>query len=328
MHYESFDGFVVCFTFWLCFQVLCGSRSILVRGACGVGLGFSCQDLLTRGEFADDSNLDRETYKTQEMELLGRIVKVLSMRICQLAPSSSGILENLSDHFPVGSYDVDIDISFKLPHENFIDLEDDIWGVAGLVLGLASSIGVVYMTGAYDAVLKIKDLIISWIPNVNSLVQDSGSYYERSEIVLSVGSCLALPVVVAFCRKVELMDDTELDHLVIGYRELISELLLVNKSGNLYKSLLLASCVGAGSLLACILSEGVQSIKVDHVKCLLQLFKKCYSSPYPPIINLGGVLGVVNALGADAGFFVNVHPSTSSIHAGYAQKVAKISHFD
>ncbi|XP_044502428.1 protein RST1 isoform X3 [Mangifera indica] len=301
-------------------EVLCGSRSILVRGACGVGLGFSCQDLLTRGEFADDSNLDRETYKTQEMELLGRIVKVLSMRICQLAPSSSGILENLSDHFPVGSYDVDIDISFKLPHENFIDLEDDIWGVAGLVLGLASSIGVVYRTGAYDAVLKIKDLIISWIPNVNSLVQDSGSYYERSEIVLSVGSCLALPVVVAFCRKVELMDDTELDHLVIGYRELISELLLVNKSGNLYKSLLLASCVGAGSLLACILSEGVQSIKVDHVKCLLQLFKKCYSSPYPPIINLGGVLGVVNALGADAGFFVNVHPSTSSIHAGYAQK--------
>ncbi|XP_031286525.1 protein RST1-like isoform X1 [Pistacia vera] len=298
-------------------EVLCGSRSSLVRGACGVGLGFSCQDLLTRVEVADDSNLDKGNYKIQEIELLGRIVKVLSLRICQLAPSSCDILENLSAHFPVGSYDVDIDITSKLPHENFYDLEDDIWGVAGLVLGLASSIGVVYRTGAYDAVLKIKDLIISWIPHVNSLVQDSGSYDERPEIVLSVGSCLALPIVVAFCRKVELMDDTELDHLVIGYRELISELLSVNKSGNLYKSLLMASCVGAGSLLACILSEGVHSIKGDHVNCLLQLFKKCYSNPYPPIINLGGMLGVVNALGAGAGYFINVHPS---IHAGYAQK--------
>ncbi|CAN1187109.1 Protein RST1 [Linum perenne] len=45
-------------------KVLCKSRSTLVKGACGVSLGFSCEDLLTR---VDDSvNKVKEHYKLQE----------------------------------------------------------------------------------------------------------------------------------------------------------------------------------------------------------------------------------------------------------------------
>ncbi|KAK1568532.1 hypothetical protein Q3G72_025587 [Acer saccharum] len=300
-------------------EVLCGSRSTLVKGACGVGLGFSCQDLLARIEAVDNPNMDKETYNMQEMELLGRTVKVLAHMLCQLAPTSSNILKSLSAHLPVNS-DVDTNVTPEWLLENFEDLEDDVWGVAGLVLGLANSIGALYRAGAEDAVLKIKDLIISWIPHVNYLVQNSDFRGDRSEKFLSIGSCVALPIVVAFCRRVELMDDKELDHLVNGYRELISELISVNKSSNFYKNLLMASCIGAGSLLSCILNEGVHSIKVEHLNSLMELFKKCYSNRYPPIIHLGGMLGVVNSLGASAGFFVNVHALTSSMHAGSAHK--------
>ncbi|KAI8029670.1 Protein RST1 [Camellia lanceoleosa] len=45
-------------------QVSSCSRSTLVKGACGVGLGFSCQDLLTWVEASDDSDLEKETYDT------------------------------------------------------------------------------------------------------------------------------------------------------------------------------------------------------------------------------------------------------------------------
>ncbi|MCH97851.1 hypothetical protein A2U01_0018847, partial [Trifolium medium] len=46
--------------------VLFVSKSSLVKGARGVGLGFLCQDLLTRGEADDDSSVKSETEKVPE----------------------------------------------------------------------------------------------------------------------------------------------------------------------------------------------------------------------------------------------------------------------
>ncbi|XP_021298973.1 protein RST1 isoform X2 [Herrania umbratica] len=301
-------------------EVLCCSKSPLVKGACGIGLGFSCQDLLSRVEATDDSTANEENHKMQEERLLGRIVRTLSLILCPAADSSANSLESLCAHFPASTDDIYTSVISDLLYDNCDDLEDDIWGIAGLVIGLGSSIGAIFRRGAYDAVLKIKDLIISWIPHMNSLVQNFDSSGERSGILLSVGSCLALPLVVAFCQRVEMVDGNELDHLVNGYMELISELLSVNKSDTFHKSLLMASTTGAGSLLACILNEGVHVIEVERVNCLLELLRKCYSSPYPPIIHLGGMLGVVNALGAGAGNLFHFHPLNSLVHSGYDQK--------
>ncbi|XP_058188186.1 protein RST1 isoform X3 [Rhododendron vialii] len=298
-------------------EVASCSRSTLVKGACGVGLGFSCQDLLTRVEGSDDSNLEKETHKIQEVEILGKIVRVLSQMMCKLSPSLFDLLESISVYFPLATDDTDPYLTAESLDENCNDLEEDIWGIAGLVLGLGSSIGAIYRSGAHDVVHKIKAFIISWISNSNPLVQNSfGS--EALDIVFSVGSCLALPSVVAFCQRVELINDTELDHLVSGLKELISEVLSVKKSCAFRQSLLMASCVGAGSLLACISNEGVHSLEVELVKDLLALFRECYSNPHPPLIPLGGMLGVVNALGAGAGTVVHNYPSTT-LQIAYGQ---------
>ena len=182
------------------FQVLFDGRSSLVKGACGVGLGFSCQDLLTRVETSVPSTVMKETEKIPESELLGRIITALAL-----------------------------------------------------------------------------------------------------------GSCIALPTIVAFCQRMELMDDAELEHIVIAYKELISELISVKKSGILHHSMLMASCAGAGTVLSCILNEGVYSIEAEHVKCLLELFRKCYVNPLPSLVHLGGMLGVVNAIGAGAEILVHMN---------------------
>ncbi|KAI5341220.1 hypothetical protein L3X38_020494 [Prunus dulcis] len=190
-------------------EVMCSSNSTLVRGACGLALGFSCQDLLTRVDAGDNSDMDKETGKMTEADLLGMIVKALSLMIGQLTQLPSDVMESLSAYFPPNTFGIDMNITAELSHENSDDSLEDIWGVAGLVLGLASSVGALYRAGAHDAVLKIKDLIISWIPHMTTSVQGSRSFSGVSEIVLSVGSCLALPIVVEFCQRLELMDDNK-----------------------------------------------------------------------------------------------------------------------
>ncbi|KAJ6302034.1 hypothetical protein OIU77_016190 [Salix suchowensis] len=301
-------------------KVLHGSKSILVKGACGLGLGFACQDLLTRVEAADNVDLDKEKYKAQEVDLLGKILRTLLLMTSQLSNASNDVLESLLPYFSMDGNDIEINLTSDQLLEKCDDLEEDPWGVAGLVLGLGISFNAIYRAGAHDAMLKIKDLITSWIPHVNSLVTNSSFSSEGREKALSVGSCLALPCVVAFCRRVEMINDNELDQLLKGYHELISELLSVKKSGTFHQSLMLASCVGVGSLLACILNEGVHPLEVESVKGLLEMFRKCYCSSCPPIICLGGMLGVVNSMGAGAGIMVHAHHFSASIKTACEQE--------
>ncbi|XP_077244249.1 ARM repeat superfamily protein isoform X2 [Tasmannia lanceolata] len=299
-------------------EVAINSKSVLVKGACGVGLGFSCQDL-TRVEVGDPSNLEEKTSGLQEATLLGKIVRVLSLMISQLCPSSFDSLQSLCENFPLGKDGFHIARTIDLSCNNCDNLEEDIWGVAGLVLGLGNSVIAIYRAGAHDTVLMIKNIITSWIPYVNSFAQNPGIFHEKSEIALSVGACLALPTVVGFCQRMELMDD-DLDNLVNGYKALISELLTIKKSGMFHQSLLMASCIGVGNLLSCILDEGVHSMKVNDVTSLFELMRSSYTHPHPPTVHLGGMLGVVNAMGAGAGILTQIHSRPSSLHIHHEQK--------
>ncbi|KAL2528915.1 Protein RST1 [Forsythia ovata] len=285
------------------------SKSTLVKGACGVGLGFSCQDLLSRVD-AEENFKDKETHKMQEADLLKKIVSTLLLMICQFAGFSVDILKNLSACFPLGTNDFDSPKIIEYQDENFDNLEEDIWGISGLVLGLGNSINAIYRAGTHEAVLYLKAQIISWIPHVNSPVSTS-AVSEARGLFLSVGSCLALPILVSFCQRVELIDDTELDRLLSGFRELITDLMSVERSDAFHQSLLMASCIGAGGLLSGILNAGLHSIEIERVKDLLTLFRRSYSSSHPPLVHLGGMLGVVNAIGAGAGTLVQQRPLTS-----------------
>ncbi|CAM8931018.1 unnamed protein product [Rhodiola kirilowii] len=278
--------------------VACNSKSTLVKGACGVGLGLSCKSLLIQAIDVEESGLNNGTMWRQELDIPTQ--------------SSSDILRSICA-FPLGTDDEDLesdpDSDLGIPAV----MKDEIWGVAGLVMGLGNSVGAVYRAGSQDLVVKIKSMLISWISYPELQGSDPGSCSERCEIMLSVGSCLALPVVVAFCVRVELIDNDELEHLIHCYKDRISTLLLCKDPDNFHQSLLMASCVGAGNLLACILNEGVHSIDVKEINELLQLYKRCYSNPFP-LINLGGMFGAVNALGALADIYLeNPDPISSKL---------------
>ncbi|KAL5979482.1 hypothetical protein ACLOJK_019386 [Asimina triloba] len=306
-------------------EVATNSKSILVKGACGAGLGFTSQDLLARVDSGDDANSEEGTIGLRETTLLGYTVHSLCSMICQLCPSSFESLRSLCRICLVCTEDIHMEETAGLSGDNNINLEEDIWGVSGLVLGLADCVVALYRAGAYDAVLKIKDMLVSWIPYVNSSYKDATFNFEKPEVLLSVGSCLALPTVVAFCQRTELMV-IEVDPLIDGYRNLISELITIKNSETYHQSLLMASCIGAGNLISCILNEGVQSLKADDVKSMLELMRMTYSKPYPPAVHLGGMFGVVNALGAGAGTLNHAYPQCSSLQAGHDGKMASNTH--
>uniref|UniRef100_A0A7N0TGW4 DUF3730 domain-containing protein n=1 Tax=Kalanchoe fedtschenkoi TaxID=63787 RepID=A0A7N0TGW4_KALFE len=291
-------------------QVAGNSKSTLVKGACGVGLGLSCKSLLTQAVDAEESGSNNLTIWRQELDVMEKMVKELCRIIFQITRSSSDILRSLCS-FPVSTDDEDSESD----HDSdwgFPAVEDDIWGVAGLVMGLGNSVSAVYRAGFQDLVVKIKSMLISWISNLQMQGSVAGFCTERCEIALSIGACLALPVIVAFCLRVELIENDEIEYLFHCYKDHISTLLLSKDFSNIHQCLLLALCTGAGNLLACILNEGVYSIKVQELNELLQLYRKCYSGPFPPLINIGGMLGAVNVLGAGAGIFLeNPDPFSS-----------------
>ncbi|KAK1298001.1 hypothetical protein QJS10_CPB14g00074 [Acorus calamus] len=300
-------------------KVVCIAKSSLVIGACGVGLGFSCQSLSERVIYSDGSAQEEEVTSPKEATLLGHVVSTLSSMICKLNPSSFDSLQFLQEYFPLSA---DYRMENEAPDlslDSDDHLENDVWGVAGLILGLGYSVNAIYRSGVCDVVLKIKDVLISWIPHVNSLIQDPCTQKETCEIPLAVGSCLALPSVVAFCQKVDLMDNN-IDILLNGFQSLISQILAVNKSGYLHQNLLMASCVGAGSFLSCILDEGVHSVKVDDINSLLEVIRKTYANPYPPMVQFGGMLGVVNAFGAGAATLTHSNTQSHSLQNYYEQK--------
>ncbi|KAF6157441.1 hypothetical protein GIB67_004379 [Kingdonia uniflora] len=303
------------------FQIISGllkvsnvSKNTLVIGACGFGLGIASQHILIRVEVAEGSSFE-ETSRGQDTDLLAKIVVALSTKICQLSPSSFGSLQSLCNYFLPYTKDASLAANLDQPCNDDNELEEDVWAVAGLVLALGNVACAIYQAGHSDAVLTIKDLLRSWIPHINPVVPMSA---------LSVGSCLALPMVVAFCQRIEIIGEDELNYLVNGYKNLISELLCIKKSGIFHQSLLMASCIGAGNLLSCILDEGVYSLKADNVKSLLELFRKSYSNSYPPSVHFGGMLGVVNALGAGAGAgagtFSQIQPKPDFLQTGSGQK--------
>lgn len=122
--------------------------------------------------------------------------------------------------------------------------------------------------------------------------------------MLSVGACLVLPDVVSFCHRVELIDDVELGSLVSSFIEFLSGLAVLEQSDTFHTSLLMASCAGAGSLLSIVLNAELHSVEAKHVKSLLELFRRSYSGPNTPFVHLGGMVGVVNVMGAGAGTMV------------------------
>lgn len=272
-------------------------------GACGLGLGFSCQDLLTRVDSGANTQSEKETYRMKETELLRKTIRTLIHMIYQFGGSSDGTLEKLISYFPLETDDSSSPGVDFLTDAMDLLLEEDAWGAAGPVIGLGNALGAIYRAGEHDAVRYIKSLIISWIPSADILFPKHAVGETRLPM-FPLGACLALPTVVSFCHRVELIDDVELDRLVSGLMNLISDLLYVEQSDSFHQNLLMASCVGAGSLLPIVLNSRLNSLEVEHVKVLLELCRRTYSNPHPPLVHLGGMLGVVNAMGACSGTLI------------------------
>lgn len=282
------------------------SNRPLVIGACGVGLGFALQSLLSGDPVNSDTSKELGTSKQEKTALLRHVVKSLIQLLCWMCPSAIESLQNLYQFELLNGVDCNIGYS-KLPEhagKHWDNIEENVWGIAGLVIGLGTSVVAIQKSGSPAMVVEITNILISWIPFVNSWQgkhsHSEFAYDDISAVSLAVGSSLALSTAVNICHKLELMDEG-LDSLVNGFRILISKVACQKEHSYLYQNLLLASCIGSGNLLSCILNESAHPIKVEDVKKMLETIRRTYTDPNPPLVHFGGMIGIVNCMGAGAG---------------------------
>ncbi|EPS60883.1 hypothetical protein M569_13918, partial [Genlisea aurea] len=277
-------------------EVASNSKSGLVKGACGIGLGLSCQGLLTTFGSSTDTLSNKDMRRMLETQVLRKIIWTLVQMICQFGGNSSTIIEKLAVLFPKGAAG-ESSYETSIQSEDIDNLEDGAWNVAGLIIGLGYSLEAIYRAGASDVVLYFKDLIISWVPPTHILSSNS-IFKDPFSAMSALGACLALPAVVCFCHSVEMFDDAAFNSLMNGFMDLISGLLSAKGSGSCYQSLLVASCAGAGSILSLSLNARI-SLETEQLKSLLILFKRTYSTSHSHT-RLGGMLGAINVMGAGA----------------------------
>lgn len=287
-----------------------------MKGACGTGLGFTCHGLMSNMKSSLDPSFGKETSDTTEHRLLRNIIGTLSSMISQLCPSAVDSLQGLCMCFEPTPGNIFPDKT-NADAVKF-DCLEDVWGAAGLVLGLGNSITALYKGGYQEMVLMVKDIMMTWISG------EKKGYTGKAklELPLSIGSCFVLPSVLAFSWRMELVND-EIDHIVAKYTKLVNNLLDEQNLGRLHQSLLMTSCIGVGNLVSYILDEGVHLLTSDDLKSLLELMRKAYTHEYSSHVHLGGLLGVVNVMGAGAGIIVDLWPRPSSSERDcFSEKVA------
>ena len=302
------------------------SNRALVIGACGVGLGFACQSLLSGDSVNSATWKELGTSKQEKIALLGHVVKNLILLFCWMCPFAIESLQNLYRFEFLNAVDCNIGC-IKLPEhagKHWDNREENVWGIAGLVIGLGTSVVAIQMSGSPAMVVEITNILISWIPIVNSWQErqsqsESFDYGDISEVSLAVGSSLALSTAVNICLKLELLDEG-LDFLVDGFRILISKVACQKEHGYLYQNLLMASYIGSGNLLSCILNESAHPIKVEEVKTLLETIRRTYTDQNPPIVHLGGLVGIVNCISAGAGLVTPSSQQALDFHLIAKQK--------
>ncbi|KAF3786721.1 RST1 protein [Nymphaea thermarum] len=287
------------------FEVMHNSKSPLVKGACGLGLGLMCQGLLKRPGDDEGFIAEEGSLKLMEVELLGKLVRGLSTMIVQMCDLSSDSLERLCNFIPRSAvHGLKVHEATSLGTETYDSSLEDTWGIAGLAMGLGYSVIALHRDGSVDAMSDVKNMIMSWIPHDTHMKGSSRpSAADRMiKASLCTGACLVIPVILSVFQNAELLEgNEEIEFIINSYHCVISQLLDLKSFGAAEQSLLMASCAGGGGLISGILHEGVFSLKLETIKSLMNLMKDTYTGAYPSLVCLGGMIGIVNAMGAAAG---------------------------
>ncbi|KAG6543981.1 hypothetical protein Mapa_014605 [Marchantia paleacea] len=281
----------------------------IVRGACGLALGFICQDLL-RGESSSKSLAGLAGVSRQrEMEALVQIVLSLvqlTSETCTLAgPSLSKFLGLLRSEVIAKER---LTKTF-IPEEGPKLEEDDFWAVVGLVWGLGSSVTGLEQLCCPVLVSSLTELIVSWISiSATEKSEEMGSIQgleqrNVSESFLAAGACLALPTCLNVSSRLEILTEN-VDSILQKVQSLIQLATKPENSASLESwpsTLFAALYIGAGNAFAACLQDGSHSLRLESLESLVSCLQEGVNEPkFGNLAQLGAAIGISNVLGGGA----------------------------
>ncbi|KAJ7536683.1 hypothetical protein O6H91_12G077500 [Diphasiastrum complanatum] len=285
------------------------SESGIVRAGCAIALGSICQNLLKDSSITDISDVSDKS-KDQEISLLMNIVKNLAQLLVEICPSCEQTLNSILNFKISKDEELCIEGQRKVITSRVEqEIEENVWAVVGLLIGLGLSVTAIARAGKISLVLAITDAVIAWIPQKAeaNLSVHSGSSYNYicsfSSLSLAVGACIALPMCVHVCYSLELMRDAEVDSLLGRLHLLLQDtwnLQSHSEIGIWMMQLSAAASIGTGNLFAFLLFEGSHPMQLEVVNSIMQTLLKGSKMSQATYGQLGSMVGLANALGAGA----------------------------
>ncbi|BFI25408.1 hypothetical protein MPTK2_1g20850 [Marchantia polymorpha subsp. ruderalis] len=278
----------------------------IVRGACGLALGFICQGLL-RGENGSKSLAGLAGVSRQrEMEALVQIVLSLVQLTSETCPLAEPSLSNF-----LGLLRSEVIAKERLtktftPEEGPKLEEDDFWAVVGLVWGLGSSVTGLEQLCCPLLVSSLTEVIISWISIcATEKSEEMGSIQgleqrNVSKSFLAAGACLALPTCLNVSSRLEILTE-KVDSILQKIQSLIQVATKPENSAILESwpsPLFAALYIGAGNAFATCLQDGSHSLRLESLESLVSCLQEGVKEPkFGSLAQLGATIGISNVLG-------------------------------
>lgn len=274
----------------------------IVRGACGVALGMISQSLLRQESSSFQS---AGAGRKRETELLVQIILSLVQLTCEASPLAAPALGEFLGLLRAEVIANERLATDPLPQQGPKLEEESFWAVVGLVWGLGSTVTGLSRLHCATLVSALTDLMISWMLGRSEGHNDSSAKWDDvSRFFLAAGACLALSTCVDISARLEVLKEGVDVVIQNAISLIVTATDLSNSSGmEQWKSSLFCSLyIGSGNLLAAVLRDGAQSVRLALVQKLLGYMQAGVDRPdNNGWGRLGAMIGIANSFGAGAG---------------------------
>ena len=274
-----------------CFQCLSSSDRDLVRGACGIGLGFVDQNIMSQ-DLHESGALDSDgTVKDKEFMIHYQIVKNILNLFSVWFPNLFLKWEKLV--LPVGLECSGYGEGVYFPEIKSFSSEDNecIWTASGLCIALACTVISWERIGDLNSVSHIVEVMVD---GIHAIVREDDQECSR---LFAVGAFLSLPTFVEPCLRLEISTDKV--EGVFGDVKHFMKVCLQNN--NIPDELKMAACIGSGNFIATLLQDGTFKLCLEDINLVIAAMKGISLEKNCGLATLGAFIGLSNILHGGAG---------------------------
>lgn len=275
-------------------ECLSKSDRDIVRGACGMALGFLCQNLVSQDGKCEPGADLAGTVQERELSIHAFVFENILNLLSIWCPETFEVLQKIGRHTLESSGNKLKNLCSPQIKSSSESGKECIWTVAGLAMAIGSSVVALERIGAPKSISHVTEFLIQGIHTFHS-GPDKDCFFS-----LAIGSFISLPTCIETCLRLGILRE-EVDTLLQNEKDF----LVLCKSDKYFPAeLRMAACIGSGNLLATLLHHGTHKLTLEDIHSIIESLKSVALGKNCALSSLGGFIGLANALGAGTALVV------------------------